>query len=98
MGDGPAVWNMDYGRSERGRSCAPAVERHGNQGCIFPHPRQWGFGRNPPRGLIASDVWDAVRLEDLRGVKIPYYDANPATCQPRRLRPRLGRFCRGTRG
>ena len=29
-------------------------------------------------GVIASDVGDAVRLEDLRGVKIPYYDANPA--------------------
>ena len=28
--------------------------------------------------VIASDVGDAVRLEDLRGVKIPYYDANPA--------------------
>ena len=28
-------------------------------------------------GVIASDVGDAVRLEDLRGVKIPYYDANP---------------------
>ena len=29
-------------------------------------------------GAIASDVGDAVRPEDLRGVKIPYYDANPA--------------------
>ena len=29
-------------------------------------------------GVIASDVGDAVRLADLRGVKIPYYDANPA--------------------
>ena len=29
-------------------------------------------------GVIASDVGDAVRLEDLRGVKILYYDANAA--------------------
>ena len=29
-------------------------------------------------GVIASDVRDAVRIEDLRGVKIPRYDANPA--------------------
>ena len=29
-------------------------------------------------GVIALDVGDVVRLEDLRGVKIPYYDANPA--------------------
>ena len=30
-------------------------------------------------GVIASDVWDAVRIEDLRGVKLPHYDANTAT-------------------
>ena len=29
-------------------------------------------------GVIASDVGDAVRLEDLRGVNIPNYDANSA--------------------
>ena len=29
-------------------------------------------------GVIALDVGDAVRLEDLRGKKIPYYDAHPA--------------------
>ena len=29
-------------------------------------------------GVIASAVGDAVRIEDLRGVKIPHYDANPA--------------------
>ena len=30
-------------------------------------------------GVIASDFPDAVRLGDLRGVKIPYYDASPAS-------------------
>ena len=29
-------------------------------------------------GVIASDVGDAVRLGELGGVKIPYYNANPA--------------------
>ena len=29
-------------------------------------------------GVIASDVGDGVSIEDLRGVKIPYYDANLA--------------------
>ena len=29
-------------------------------------------------GVIASDVADPVRIQDLRGVKIPHYDANPA--------------------
>ena len=32
-------------------------------------------------GVIASDVGDAVRLEDLWGVKIPYYDANAANLE-----------------
>ena len=27
-------------------------------------------------GVIASDVGEAVRIKDLRGVKIPYCDAN----------------------
>ena len=30
-------------------------------------------------GVIASDIGDAVRIEDLQGVTIPHYDANPAT-------------------
>ena len=30
-------------------------------------------------GVISSDVGDAVRLDDLRGVKIPYYDTNAAS-------------------
>ena len=30
------------------------------------------------RVVIASDVGDAVRIEDLRGVKTPHYDAKPA--------------------
>ena len=30
------------------------------------------------RGVIASDVGDAVSIGHLRGVKIPHYDANPA--------------------
>ena len=28
-------------------------------------------------GVIASDVGDAVPIEDLRAVKIPHYDTNP---------------------
>ena len=29
-------------------------------------------------GVIALDVGDAVRIEDLRGMKIPHYNANTA--------------------
>ena len=29
-------------------------------------------------GVLAADVGDAIRIEDLRGIKIPYYDGNPS--------------------
>ena len=29
-------------------------------------------------GVVAADVGDAIRIDDLRGVKIPYYDSNPS--------------------
>ena len=46
---------------------------------VYSHsPGNWSSGGIRLGGVIASDVGDAVRLEDLRGVKITYYDANPA--------------------
>ena len=46
---------------------------------VYSHsPRNGSSGGIRLRGVIASDLGDAVRLEDVRGVKIPYYDANPA--------------------
>ena len=29
-------------------------------------------------GVVAWDVRDAIRIDDLRGIKIPYYDGNPS--------------------
>ena len=29
-------------------------------------------------GVVAGDVGDAIRIDDLRGIKIPYYDENPS--------------------
>ena len=29
-------------------------------------------------GVVAADVGDAIRIHDLRGIKIPYYDGNPS--------------------
>ena len=29
-------------------------------------------------GVVAGDVGDAIRIDDLRGIKIPYYDGNPS--------------------
>ena len=46
---------------------------------VYSHsPENGSSGGIRLGGVIASDVGDAVRLEKLRGVKIPYYDANPA--------------------
>ena len=28
--------------------------------------------------VVAADVRDAIRIDDLRGIKIPYYDGNPS--------------------
>ena len=43
---------------------------------VYPHPPATGgirFG-----GVVAADVGDAIRIDDLRGIKIPYYDGNPS--------------------
>ena len=29
-------------------------------------------------GVVAADVGDAIRIDDLRGIKIPYYNGNPS--------------------
>ena len=29
-------------------------------------------------GVVAGDVGDAIRIDDLRGIEIPYYDGNPS--------------------
>ena len=29
-------------------------------------------------GVVAADVGDAIRIDDLRGIKILYYDGNPS--------------------
>ena len=42
-------------------------------------PREMGVREESTLGgVISSDVGDTLRIEDLGGVKIPYYDANPA--------------------
>ena len=45
---------------------------------VYSHSPSIGSGGSIRLGgVIASDVGDAVRIEDLCGVKIPRYDANP---------------------
>ena len=46
---------------------------------VYSHSPSNGSGGSVRLGgVIASDVEEAVRIEDLRGVKIPHYDANAA--------------------
>ena len=48
------------------------------QGVYSHSPGNGSVGSIRLWGVIASAVGDAVRIEDLLGVKIPYYDADPA--------------------
>ena len=41
---------------------------------VYSHPPATGGIRLG--GVVAADVGDAVRIDDLRGIKIPYYDGN----------------------
>ena len=43
---------------------------------VYSHPPATGGIRL--RGVVAGDVGDAIRIDDLRGIKIPYYDGNPS--------------------
>ena len=42
---------------------------------VYSHPPARGGIRL--RGVVAADVGDAIRIDDLRGIQIPYYDGNP---------------------
>ena len=43
---------------------------------VYSHPPATGGIRLG--GVVAADVEDAIRIDDLRGIKIPYYDGNPS--------------------
>ena len=43
---------------------------------VYSHPPAIGGIRLG--GVVAADVGDAIRIDDLRGIKIPYYDGNPS--------------------
>ena len=43
---------------------------------VYSHPPATGGIRLG--GVVAGDVRDAIRIDDLRGIKIPYYDGNPS--------------------
>ena len=43
---------------------------------VYSHPPATGGIRLG--GVVAADVGDAIRIDDLRGIKIPYYDGKPS--------------------
>ena len=43
---------------------------------VYSHPPATGGIRLG--GVVAADVGDAIRIDDLRGIQIPYYDGNPS--------------------
>ena len=43
---------------------------------VYSHPPATGGIRLGE--VVAGDVGDAIRIDDLRGIKIPYYDGNPS--------------------
>ena len=43
---------------------------------VYSHPPATGGIRLG--GVVAADVGDAIRIDELRGIKIPYYDGNPS--------------------
>ena len=43
---------------------------------MYSHPPATGGIRLSE--VVAADIGDAIRIDDLRGIKIPYYDGNPS--------------------
>ena len=43
---------------------------------VYSHPPAAGCIRRG--GVVAADVRDAIRIDDVRGIEIPYYDGNPS--------------------
>ena len=70
------IWTMVGPSMEERKSGPPEdMEIRG----VYSQSRGNGTGESIRLGgVIASDVGDAVRIEDLQGVKIPHYNANPA--------------------
>ena len=79
MGPKAMVRHMDHIRSERGGNGTTIVRRQGDPRGILPLSGNGNAGGIIlGEGFIISDVEDAVPIDELGGVKIPYYDAHPA--------------------
>ena len=84
MGEGPHYGDMDSRWSK-----SPRIPNLMVSGPTGPHSMEErdvrGVYSHPPAtggiclgGTVAADIGDAIRIDDLRGIKIPYYDGNPS--------------------
>ena len=71
-----AIWTM-VGASMEEKKSGPREDMEIGGVCSHS-PGNGSGGTIRFRGVIALDVGDAVRIKDLRSVKKPHYDANPA--------------------
>ena len=76
------IWTADGASPSRisnpmgsGPSGPHSMEERDVRG-VYSHPPATGGIRLG--GVVAGDVGDAIRIDDLRGIKIPYYDGNPS--------------------
>ena len=73
------IWTM--GGPSMGEAEPRLREYMDFRGVYSDSPGNGSSGGSRLGGVIASDVGDAVRLEDLRGVERPYYDAKAVTLE-----------------
>ena len=66
---------FEYTRARKGYNMGGYMEI---RGVYFHSPGNGSSGGTCLSGVVAWHVGDTVRIEDLQGVKIPDYDANPA--------------------
>ena len=79
------IWTADGASPSRipnpmgsGPTGPHSIEERDVQG-LYSHPPATGAIRLG--GVVAGDVGDAIRIDDLRGIKIPYYDGNPSNLE-----------------
>ena len=51
------------------------MEERDVRGVYSPPPATGGIRLG---GVVAADIGDTIRIDDLRGIKFPYYDGNPS--------------------
>ena len=88
---GGNLWAKDpaTGISTAGGASPTRIPKPMGSGPTGPHSMEErdvrGVYSHPPAtsgirlgGVVAADVGDAIRIDDLRGIEIPYYDGNPS--------------------